>query len=364
MIKTDVIIMGSGISGLVLSVLLQRKQVPHIVLDRIQQQKVIALAETLPPSAMPLLEELELLALFQEAALRKTYGYHAVWGSRELQTTHFFNSNPFKYGLKIDKQTIQHALKAEVATHILPYDVLNTVDVTSEKVTVITTYKKEKQHIEGKYIVDATGRNRAVLQILQIPIQQYDELLSFSCHLPKVKHKHMIHEVFTESFAAGWGIVSGLSENMQVMTLYTTKKTGLHKQLTNYAHWKTILADTQYLRKYLSNEAPDKILGGKANSSTPQYITGNNWLAIGDAALAFDPLSSHGITNAIYTANCAVNALTRTSYTLETYQRDIQDIFNTYLDTKNILYQREQRWSKELFWEGYCSIRTMEMDHF
>ncbi|MEP0266180.1 FAD-dependent monooxygenase [Dokdonia sp.] len=353
MIKTDVIIIGSGISGLVLSLLLKRKQIPHIVLDRLQKQKVMALAETLPPSAMTLLEELELLKLFEETALRKTYGYHSIWGSKTIQTKHFFDNNPFKYGLKIDKQTIRDTLKTNAETHILSYDLLENIAITSEKVCISTRYQKEKQHIQGKYIVDATGRNRALLHSLQIPIHHYDELISFSCHIPRAKHKHMVHDVFTESFAGGWGIVSGLCKNTQVMTLYTAKNTGLHKQLTDYSNWKTILADTKYLRKFLSKEIPDTILGGKANSSAPQHMAGNNWLAIGDAAMAFDPLSSHGITNAIYTAHRASQALIASSYTLENYKQDMQGIFTAYLDTKNKLYQREQRWSKEAFWETY-----------
>ena len=357
MIKTNVIIIGSGISGLTLSLLLQRKQIPHIVLDRVQKQKVMALGETLPPSAMALLEELELLSFFQENALRKTYGYHSVWGSKALQTTNFFTSNPFKYGLKIDKQGIQTVLKAKVASHILPLDQLNTVNHTTSKVTVTLSHKKEKQHIEGNYIVDATGRNRVVLHSLQIPIKQHDELLAFSCHLPKKKHKHMIHEILTESFASGWGIVSGLNKETQVMTLYTTKNTSLHSQLTNYSYWKTILADTKYLRKYLAKEASSSIHGGKANSSAPQQMVGENWIAIGDAAMAFDPLSSHGITNAIYTAHRASEVFTKTSsYTLKNYHQDMQVILTTYLETKNTLYLREQRWPEEVYWETYHSF--------
>ena len=163
----------------------------------------------------------------------------------------------------------------------------------------------------------------------------------------------MIHEVLTESFAGGWGIVSGLDKEMQVMTLYTTKNTGLHSQLTKYSNWKTILADTKYLRKYLAKEAPNNIHGGKANSSAPQQIAEENWIAIGDAAMAFDPLSSHGITNAIYTAHRASEIFTNSSYSLQEYHQDIQAILTTYLKTKNTLYQREQRWPEEVFWETY-----------
>lgn len=353
MIKTNVIILGSGIAGLTLSLLLKRKKINHVVLDRVKKQKVMPLAETVPPSAMTLLENLQLLPLFTTSALRKTYGYHAMWGTKQLQTTHFFNSNPFKYGLKINKQDVRDALYQEVSDCVLPYDQLAMLDSDTEGFRLEIKQDKQTQHIEAQQMVDATGRKRALINHLQIPVKAYDSIMAFSCHLPKVKHPDLIHEVYTESFADGWGIVSGLNETSQVMSLYSHKEAGLHKALSEYSNWKNILADTHYLKHFLAVEAPETILGGHANSSAPDYFAKDNYLAIGDAAMAFDPLSSHGITNAVYTADRAAKAIVGSSYSFNQYHKDLQEIYKGYLETKNSLYQREQRWTENAFWKYF-----------
>ncbi|MFT5821461.1 MAG: 2-polyprenyl-6-methoxyphenol hydroxylase-like FAD-dependent oxidoreductase [Crocinitomix sp.] len=356
MTETDVIILGSGIAGLVLSNLLKREKVDHIVLDRIQKQKTMALAETLPPSALVLLDGLDLLSVFEKTALTKTYGYHALWGSGQLQTTDFFYSNPFKYGLKLNKQSTLNGLKKKVADCILSYDHLIGIDHSEKEVIVKVSQKKTEKTIKGKWIVDATGRNRALLHALNIPIEDYDDIMAFSCHLPKTNHPDLIHGVYTESFAQGWGIVSVLSDEKQVMTLFTRKSNGLHKQLSQYEFWEQILANTNYLKTFLSEEAPDQIIGKRANSSAAKYFSSKNWIAIGDAAFTFDPLSSHGITNAIYTAKKAVQLITADTYNTQQYHTDLNEIFMAYLATKNSMYQSEQRWPEEAFWNAEVSV--------
>lgn len=356
MIQTDVIILGSGISGLVLSTLLKREKVKHIVLDRIQKQKTMALAETLPPSALVLLEELNLLAVFEATAIRKTYGYHSLWGNTQLQTTDFFYSNPFKFGLKLNKQATLDVLKKEVGDSVLSYNQMHEIKRADAEICVTIRQNKAQQTIKGKWIVDATGRNRALLHSLNIPIKDHDDIMAFSCHLPKTDHPTLIHDVYTESFAQGWGIVSALSEQKQVMTLFTRKSNGIHQNLSQYDYWNEILADTLYLKDFLAEKPPIQIIGKKANSSAPQAFSSNNWIAIGDAAFTFDPLSSHGITNAIYTAKKALQLITDPAYNSDQHQADFHEIFSAYLTSKNGMYQQEQRWPEEAFWNIGVSV--------
>ena len=351
MIKTDVIILGSGIAGLVLSVLLKRKKINHIVLDRIQKQKSLALAETLPPSALVLLEELELLEDFKETALKKTYGYHAIWGSSVLKTVDFFNNNPFKYGLKLDKEATLKRLKNKVDEHLIPYKQIVSMAHSEKEIKVTVQQKAEQETVSGKWIIDATGRNRALLQALKITEKTYDDLMAFSCHVQLTEHPQLIHQVYTEAFEHGWGIVSSLSEKEQAMTLFTSKAIGIHQKISLFSSWKNVLSDTKYLKTFLSKNSFTKVLGKKANTTAASQFAGNNWLAIGDAAFTFDPLSSHGISNAIYTAKKAADVLTDDTYKPKTYNADLKAIFNSYLASKKNMYASETRWANSEFWK-------------
>ena len=66
----------------------------------------------------------------------------------------------------------------------------------------------------------------------------------------------------------------------------------------------TLMKQTRHIKKYFDKDIDlciKKIYIVAANSSCLETIYGNSWLAIGDSATSFDPLSSQGISMAIYT---------------------------------------------------------------
>jgi 2-polyprenyl-6-methoxyphenol hydroxylase-like FAD-dependent oxidoreductase len=351
----EVIIAGKGIAALVVSLLLKRKGISHLLLDRKTSRKRLALGETLPPSALPLLQSLDLLDLFESNSLHRTRGYHSAWGTKAITDHHFFSHSPFQYGLKINKQSLEQDLEGLTSENVLRFEKLTAIHLAQQGVTLELQNDRGPTVIRGRCLVEATGRNRALLKLLGIDSEEFDQLTSYSCHLPRRDHPKITHSVFVESFEHGWGIVSRLSDDAQVMSLFSRQRVGLHKELKNYSCWPAILFGTAHLRDFLSVEASVKIVGGDAGSSRATQLAGTCWLATGDAAIAFDPLSSHGITNAVYTAHRAVEAIAlHLSDPDEKYFRAYADslsaIFAAYLGTKDELYQRERRWPTAPFW--------------
>ena len=357
MIHTEVVIFGKGIAGLILSFLLSRNNIKHVIIDRSGEGKTFGYGETLPPSALPLLQRLGLLQLFEENSYRKTFGYHSCWGSDQVTNINFYHHHTFKNGLKINKQKILSALEKAAQSKIISYCKSAT---TSYKSTGIQSILLDgKTEVQGNLFVDATGRKRALLKMFNIDSIAFDSLISFSCHLPKLKHSKLVHEVYVESFEQGWGIVSALNKIENVFSIFTIKGSQAHKGLGKYENWKSILSDTKYLKDFLVDKIHPKIIGGNSNSSKPQKVTGENWLALGDAAMAFDPLSSHGITNAIYTAMIATDSIKQKlidndSNALTIYEDTINQIFDQYLSSKNQLYVSERHWNDSPFWKVLC----------
>lgn len=343
--NTDVVIVGSGISGQTLSILLKEKNIDHIVLNRVEKRKTLELPETIPPSTLVLLESLNLLELFSKSS-SKTFGYHSLWNSDILATDNFFDHNPYKHGLKLNKKNLLNDLRELITDQTMHFNNLIEIDRSDESVIVKIESNNTIQTITSRIIVDATGRNRAILKHLGIASESFDNQVALSCHLPYFKHPKLIHQVFVESFENGWGIVSSLNEQINGMTLYTKKGSPILSQLKDYRNWKELLSSTQMLKDFLIEDLNCKVVGGEANSSKASQITGSNWLAIGDAAISFDPLSSHGISNAIYCANFASNAIKShitddaiTSF--KNYEDTISQVFNEYLKQKSKLYEKE-----------------------
>ncbi|PHR26097.1 MAG: hypothetical protein COA38_15600 [Fluviicola sp.] len=346
--NTDVVIVGGGISGLILSILLKEKKIDHVVLNRVEKRKTLELPETIPPSTLVLLESLNLLELFSKSS-SKTFGYHSLWNSDVLTTDNFFNHNPYKYGLKLNKKKLLNDLGELVSDKIIEFNNLIEIDRSDENVTVKIESDHTVQTINSRIIIDATGRNRAILKLLGITSESLDNQVALSCHLPYFKHPQLIHPVYVESFENGWGIVSTLNEHINGMTLYTKKGSPILPQLKDYQNWKELLSNTKLLKDFLTDGLNRKVVGGKANSSKASQITGSNWLAMGDAAIAFDPLSSHGISNAIYCANLASTAIEShlandAIAPFQQYDDTICQIFNEYSRQKLKLYDTHSQY--------------------
>ena len=91
-----------------------------------------------------------------------------------------------------------------------------------------------------------------------------------------------------------------------------------------------------------------------AHSQTLDILGGDDWLAAGEAAAAFDPLSSMGIGYALISG---INAARAADSTLRgnaehnaLYTEDIRRHYATYLERRATYYAMETRWKEEPFW--------------
>jgi hypothetical protein len=91
-----------------------------------------------------------------------------------------------------------------------------------------------------------------------------------------------------------------------------------------------------------------------AHSQRLARITGAAWLAVGDAATTFDPLSSQGICKGLRTGIMAAYAIgdyfKGSSAGLEKYEAIVAREFEEYLRVRADYYGRERRWCDAPFW--------------
>ena len=92
-----------------------------------------------------------------------------------------------------------------------------------------------------------------------------------------------------------------------------------------------------------------------ANSARLDHMTGDGWIAAGDAAISFDPLSSQGIFNALYSGLKAGRALeshlSGKPSALELYDRHLTSIYDAYFQNCTMFYRYERRWPASTFWK-------------
>lgn len=121
--------------------------------------------------------------------------------------------------------------------------------------------------------------------------------------------------------------------------------------------WLALLHKTEYTAQRVGtygggDPTPPRIK--PANTVRLTTVAGDGWLAVGDSAVAFDPLASHGIATAMGSgfnaASSIIEYLDHRNAVLRVYERLIDRAFASYLLMHHDAYQHEQRWPHETFW--------------
>jgi flavin-dependent dehydrogenase len=100
-------------------------------------------------------------------------------------------------------------------------------------------------------------------------------------------------------------------------------------------------------------EAPARLASAATTWLEP--VGGPGWAAAGDAAAAFDPLSSHGLATALWSGRHAALAATAElsgdAAPLARYVETLGHAVQGFLRQRRGVYAREQRWREERFWQ-------------
>jgi flavin-dependent dehydrogenase len=117
------------------------------------------------------------------------------------------------------------------------------------------------------------------------------------------------------------------------------------------------IARTRHLRDVMRSSGyaiTARPRGADASSSRLDHVVGRHWIAAGDAALSFDPLSSQGIFNAMYTGMQAGRALDAAlagdDTAVTAYAVRLDEISRHYRHNLAAAYALETRWPDHDFW--------------
>jgi flavin-dependent dehydrogenase len=161
-----------------------------------------------------------------------------------------------------------------------------------------------------------------------------------------------------EAAENGWWYTAPLPEGKLIAVFLTDADFIQREKLTQPDRWKAQLALTdeqsRRIQKHgLSLDGEIRIV--QAESSFLDRIAGDGWLAAGDAAASFDPLSAEGITSAINSgldaADAAAAWLDGDENALVTYADCVRRSYAEYLTHRSVYYQIERRWLNGDFWK-------------
>lgn len=344
----DVLIVGAGPAGAVAARILALQGMKTIMLDPLGSAGP-KVGESLPGAINPLLKATGLLPWFEQCAPLKNNGNFSSWGGR-ISTTDFIR-DPYGYGWHVDRQRFDQCLR-EAAIHAGAKFIRQSLTSMTEVGRRIFAVANNDS-IQTNWVIDASGKSRTVARRLGSTASRDRPLMSlFSwsiCHHPDTRS-------VVEAVPEGWWYTAGLPGNRRVLALQLVPNKA-KELLRQPEHFFYSLRRTKYISQWFLGDIVlhEPINITDAAGSHLKNVYGKNWIAAGDAALSFDPLSAQGIYNAIYTgmrsAEAVYELLHHGSHALiEQYSARIAEIHDVYQREIRFYYQQEQRWPEELFW--------------
>lgn len=362
---TKVIIIGGGPAGIATSLTLTARGVTHYLVDALHMPTRKA-GEAIPPNAKPLFQKLGIAKLLEHSQHQRNYGAKSYWGgTKPLQEEFLSNINGHGYLLDrfyFEKQLRQ--LAENTATNCFwGYKLLK---VREEKGKVIATIanKTESLDIQAAFIVDATGRKASVCRHLGIASEVLDQQFCLSFRV-KITTK-IPKQIFVETTENGWWYAAPCEGDKELTLMFFTLKELLPKKQAYTTFLQTEWQKTKQLPDDLKQKTiqPLDIQILPAGTAALPKPYGQNWMAVGDAAYAFDPISSYGITSGIaagyYGGNALADVIAGKENSLEVYHYILETAFQKYLLALDYQYAAETKWPTALYWKKRLSYHNIK----
>ncbi|HYN87908.1 MAG TPA: FAD-dependent oxidoreductase [Ardenticatenaceae bacterium] len=363
----EVAIVGGGPAGAAAALALARAGRAVLLLEK-DQIAAFKIGEALPPAVKPLLRDLGVWERFVADGHLPCYANLSAWGSDSLQSADFIN-DPNGRGWHLDRPRFDAFLRAEARAAGADVRAGSSIQayewqpVRQEWALTL----EDGDRVRSQWLVDASGRRSIVARQQGIRRQADDALVGIYALFQPPSHSQgsdRDSSTLIESGPDGWWYTARVPSGQRVV-VYLTDADLLSRAARTQPGFQALVTTTRHIRARLAEhgyrlgEAPK---GVAAQSARLERFGGEGWLAIGDAALSFDPLSSQGILTALYTGMTAGQALhahfSGEGLALEAYSERLATIYEVYLRNRDLCYAAETRWLDRPFWHRRIGERA------
>lgn len=369
--RYDVVILGGGPAGTATALSL-RQHAPSLSLALVEQSSYdrIRIGETLPPIVQPLLEQLGVWPAFLNEEHIPAYGTCAAWGSDELLDNEFIY-HPAGRGWHLDRKRFDAMLAREATSRGVTF-YAGTRFVASRPSgkrrwrLTLQTENRDEIPIEAAFVVDATGRRAVFASQQDVRKVLLDHLLGVFVFFGQDVDTQLT-ETYTlvEAWEGGWWYSALVPDEKIAVLCMSDVDIVKKRRLNSSANWFELMRETRHTKDRVRQAQPLTATSvHSAYSHCLERMTGDAWLAVGDAATTFDPLSSLGIFKGLRSGIMASYAIgdyfKESSSSLEKYEAILAREFEEYLVTRADYYGQERRWENSPFWQRRYDYITLD----
>ena len=358
---TDVLIIGAGPGGASMALSLLNYSNYSVALVEQTDFNQTRVGEHVSASIFDLISYLKInKSDFEDQSFIAVHATKTYWGSKQPNITNsIFTTDEATFQLdreKFDLKLIEVA--SDRGATIYPRSKCTQYKQLEDKTwEVNVNHQTQGQFtISANYLVDASGRTGNVCRQVGVPSKKYDSLMGVGLFLERDKNTSGFEQTI-ETTQWGWWYTACLPANKVIATFFTDADIISKNKLHRIENWSKHLQSSHYIKELLSGSRSSTKELWVRNAQTQISDTTNldRFLAIGDAAVSFDPLSSMGIgfsiSSAFHAAKHIENELGQKRFTKAIFQQDIIRTFDQYLHLRKRYYQEEKRWANSTFWK-------------
>jgi flavin-dependent dehydrogenase len=215
-----------------------------------------------------------------------------------------------------------------------------------------------RERAASPIVVDASGRAASFARRHGAQRKRIDRLIASSAGLESSASAPPCEGVtLVEAAENGWWYSTPQPDGRLAVTYFTDPDTESARMARTADGWWNLMSQTEPTRERIERHHA-RLIGVPrvvaAGSSLLDRITGDGWLAVGDAAATHDPLSSHGIGAALDGGQRAAAAilahLAGDAHAFRRYAIQIVESYAQYLWMWRAYYAEERRWPDAPFW--------------
>jgi flavin-dependent dehydrogenase len=328
--RTPVAIVGGGPAASAAALSLARRGIASTIIER-DDDRGDKPGESLPPSALPLLQA---IGISLEDHLPST-GNRSVWGGDEVDDMPFIFS-PYGNGWHLDRRRFERVLAGRAVAAGATRRSGRRVSTVARGGRTWHLQLDDGTAIDCAFLIDATGRASWLARRLGARRVHHDRLIAMVAFLESGHCDDAT--TLIEAAENGWWYSAPLPDSRLAIMLVSDTP----QPWTPAPRTQARIDEGGYAMGNSKGALPRRVDAGSARLDR---AGGDGWLAIGDAAMSFDPISSHGLLTALSTGLAAGET------SLDDYQAFVDTTWRAYARMRHACYASEERWADAPFWQ-------------
>lgn len=352
--KVDVLIVGGGPAGATAA--LNLAPLRSVAIVERNATPAPRVGELLPAAARRLFRDMGLLESFLAQSHAPCYGQRSVWGDPRPQELDALR-DPDGHGWHLDRMRFEQWLRDAAVSRGALLFAPETVERIEREGDGWRVSLASGIALRAKIVIDAAGRSAPIARRLGAHSRVLDRL---ACGWLYGRDTGTGSRglTYVEATEDGWWYTAPIPNARRILAFHTDADLPAiriardHDTLLAAARSIAELAATLAAAGFV---ADDTSAFTAAHSAALDPCAGDAWLAAGDAALAFDPLSSQGLLNALFTGLAAAEAsdahLRGDIAAFPRYRETIANVATAYRRHLSAWYALERRWPDAPFWK-------------